>query len=110
VAVLSSSDNNIQCREFALQFEPGFAPSAGRIGRLGIFDHQALVATRARRVEFIVESRDVAKQFRLRQPDRPGAARNEFLQFRAPCAQRFVDQNSSTGIQQIPADENNGRT
>ncbi len=61
-ADFGSGNNHIQCGERFLDFEPFSSTPTGFIDRIGVFDHQPLVAACARRLEHWLDLLDVAYQ------------------------------------------------
>ena len=100
-------DHHIQSRQSPLQFQPLASAPAGLIGRNGIFDHQAFVATRPRGVKFVVKRRDIVNRFAR---DRRSRSLSLVIlisssSLRASRLQFVIYHHAPRCIKQIPRDE-----
>ena len=97
VADLDADDDAIERRQRALELQPAVAAPAGRVGRVGVLDHQALVAALLRRVEDrpTAPARvDGGEQVAVAMPGHVWQAQR--VEKRAPLAQRQTSAVGST--------------
>src|SRR5215813_14300657 len=106
--------NHVQSRQRLLQLHPFSPTPTGFVARSRIFNHQSLVATRARGVELFVKITDIAEAFRRRQPDyaanqlaAASPSPKKLFQSRPPRSQLIVNRHAAAREQEIPTHEDN---
>ena len=95
VADLDAHDHAIERRQRSLELEPAIAAPAGRVGRVGVLDHQALVAAllrlRRRRPQLLAV--DGGHRLPVAMPGTSG--RPQRVEPRAALAQRQAQSGST---------------
>src|ERR1051326_7750399 len=93
VTVLGRGDDAVERRQRLLVLQPRLAAAAGRVDRLRVLDHEALVRAGAGSVEELIDVRGVDDRRLIREFDRVVA--HDLAQSRQTLAQRHVEDHAA---------------